>query len=155
MYLGTSDAFTLAVTGASCEGWARHLNYFPVTVRYVVGCISRPRRPCCSLPSSDFMVDVFAWILLLFCNAFCGWFCTQWPPQILLFSWREVCCKYLPVWKSLVFFGFTKFGVLELFLIFMAGPHRGSAQTWCACFVLFSFFWFDTVQYCDLSFIIS
>ena len=62
-------------------------------------------------------------------NVFSGRFCSRWPPHILLFSWRVICCKYLQVWKSFLdlfvspslvclnypcYFCFTKFGVLGL-----------------------------------------
>ena len=38
--------------------------------------------------------------LLVFCDGFLRWFCSWWPPHILLFSWRGLCCEYLQVWKS-------------------------------------------------------
>ena len=40
--------------------------------------------------------------LRVFCDGFCGWFCSRWPLHILLFSWRVICCQYLQVWKSLL-----------------------------------------------------
>ena len=35
-----------------------------------------------------------------FCDGFCGWFFSQWPSHILLFSWRGIYREYLQVWKS-------------------------------------------------------
>ena len=56
--------------------------------------------------------------LLLFCDRFRGWFYSRWPPHILLFSWRGICCEYLQVWKSFLDFFSAEFGVLELSLLF-------------------------------------
>ena len=38
--------------------------------------------------------------LLVFCDGFREWFCSRWPPHILLFSWRGIWREYLQVWKS-------------------------------------------------------
>ena len=100
--------------------------------------------------------------LLEFCDGFCGLFCRQWPPHILLFSWRGICCEYLQVWKSFLFFGFTEFGVLDFFEIVWLG-HRGDriefsmlveffflrgglAQIFRTCFI-FIFFCVDLVPF--------
>ena len=38
--------------------------------------------------------------LLVFRDGFCWRFCSLWPPHILLFSRRGICCQYLQVWIS-------------------------------------------------------
>ena len=98
----------------------------PITVRYVAGCISIPRRSWWPPP----ILTVWLTHLHVFCNVFRGWFCSWWLPHILLFSWRGVFCEYLQVWKSLIdifispsleylnylcYFCVAKFGEIELF----------------------------------------
>ena len=40
--------------------------------------------------------------LLVFRDGFFWRFCSLWPPHILLFSRRGICCEYLQVWNSLM-----------------------------------------------------
>ena len=85
------------------------------------------------------LLVLIGWLahLLEFCDGFCGWSCNQWPPQILLFSWRGICCKYLQVWKSLLFFGFTEFGVLWFLQTWMAGSRRVLDRIFRLCWYCF------------------
>ena len=55
LYLGNSDAAVLVVTGADCGGRCGCWNSFPVTIHYFSGCISSPKRPCCTPPNSDWI----------------------------------------------------------------------------------------------------
>ena len=128
IYFVTSSAVTLASTEAVYGGQAGHWNYCPVVVWYVAGCIARLRRQCFPPTDYDWMVDTFAWIL----QWISGWFCSWWPPHIFLFSWKLIFCEYLQVWKSFLLFGFTKFGVLEIFWNSMALLRRFLAWIFCA-----------------------
>ena len=88
--------------------------------------------------------------LLESCNEFHGWFFSQWPPQILLSSWRGICCKHIfrfeihscffLVSPSLVCLNFIKsFSLSSVCLIFFWISYNcfflcmGSARIFCAC----------------------
>ena len=60
-------------------------------------------------------LNLTGWLTLLLelCDEFRRWFFSWWPPHIFLLYWRGICCKYIQVWKPSLFFGVTKFGVLE------------------------------------------
>ena len=130
--LGNLYAPALAGTGSACGGRSGRWNYFPFTVRYMVGCISILMRPCCPPTNSYRMIDVFAWI---FSMDFEDDFVVD--DSLIFFPWRVICCKYLQFLKSFLFFVFTKFGVLDFFLICMDGSRRGSVRIFCACWTFF------------------
>ena len=59
IYLGNLDAAALDGTGSACGERSRRKNSCLITVWYVDGCITIPRRPFYYLPNSDWMVDAF------------------------------------------------------------------------------------------------
>ena len=58
--------------------------------------------------------------LLEFCDGFCGWFFSRWPPPILIFSWGGDLLRISSGLEVILgYFCFAEFGVLELSLLFL------------------------------------
>ena len=52
--------------------------------------------------------------LLVFCDWFCGWFFSRWPPHIFLFSWSKNLLKISSGLGVIIgYSSFTNFGVLD------------------------------------------